>query len=379
MKRMLANSKALIVHLLILTLCLALFGCGQQPQQASSPAGSTDAKKEEAKKESSPGAAGPKKVVIGLSNGLFGTDWRTQMVESAQKAFDDAKSKGIIANDSELKIQHAGADINQQIQQIRNMINEKVNVIMVNANSATALNSVFEEAKKAGIPVISFDQAVTSPWAYNVTVDHYQWGKRYAEWLAKALNGKGKIVMMDGIAGHPAAEARKKAAEDVFKNYPDIEILQKVSGGWDQAKAQATMSDLLAANPKIDGVFVEDSMAMGVLRAFQTAGRDVPVMTGETMYGYLKMWKELKAKEVKFDTFGQANPPGISASAMQVAVRVATGKKLKTQPNNTFFYPISKTVDNSNFDEISKSMDGKKDTYFLDEWLSDEQADKLFE
>jgi ABC-type sugar transport system, periplasmic component len=323
-------------------------------------------------------AGNGKKVVIGLSNGYFGTDWRTQMIKSAEQVFNEAKTQGLIADSSELKIQQAGADINQQIQQIRNMINQKVNVIMVNANSATALNGVFEEARKAKIPIISFDQAVTSPWAYNVTVDHYQWGKRYAEWLAKALNGKGKIVMIDGIAGHPAAEARKKAAEDIFKNYPGIEILQKVYGGWDQAKAQATMANLLAADPQVDGVFVEDSMAMGVLQAFQTADRKLPIMTGETMFGYLKMWKALKDKGIQFTTFGQTNPPGISASAVKVAVRVAIGKKLKPQKNNTFYYPIVRTVDNNNFDQIYDAMKDKSDTYFLDEWLTDTQADALF-
>ena len=60
------------------------------------------------------------------------------------------------------------------------MIRSNVNVITMNANSATALNGVINEAKRAKIPVVSFDQRVTDPYAVNVTVDHYTWGQRYA-------------------------------------------------------------------------------------------------------------------------------------------------------------------------------------------------------
>ena len=324
------------------------------------------------------GEAG-KKVVVGLSNGYFGTDWRTQDLNVAQQVFDEAKANGWISADSELKIQNAGADTDQQIQQFRNLVNEKVDVLMVNANSATALNGVIDEAKAAGIPVISFDQAVTNPYATNVTVDHYAWGKRYAEWLAQALEGKGTVVLIDGLPGHPAAEARKQAAKDVFAKYPDIKIAQEIYGMWDQAKAQAATTDLLAAVPQLDGIFVEDSMAMGVLRALQSANRQVKAMTGEATPGYLKMWKEQLAAQPDFKSFGQANPPGISGSAMKVALLTAIGCQLTPLENTTFFYPIAKTVDPSTLDSVLGEMGDKPDTYFLDEWLTDEQALALFE
>ena len=100
------------------------------------------------------------KIVIGLSNGYFGTEWRNQMIAGAKEQFEFYKSKGMAG---QLIVQQAGADTNQQIQDIRNMIQQHVSVIMVNANSATALNAVFAEANKANIPVVSFDQAVTAP------------------------------------------------------------------------------------------------------------------------------------------------------------------------------------------------------------------------
>jgi ribose transport system substrate-binding protein len=83
------------------------------------------------------------KIVVGLSNGYFGTEWRNQMVDGAKEQFELYKSKGMAGK---LIVQQAGADTNQQIQDIRNMIQQHVSVIMVNANSATALNGVFAAA-----------------------------------------------------------------------------------------------------------------------------------------------------------------------------------------------------------------------------------------
>lgn len=149
-------------------------------------------------------------AVIGLSNGYFGTEWRNQMIAGAQQQFDGYKAKGLAGK---LVVQQAGADVNQQIQDIRNMIRQGVAVIAMNPNSPVALNGVVNEAKRAGIPVISFDQAITNPYAINVAVDHYQWGQRYAEWIAKTLDGRGKVVVMDGIPGHPATRPPKRAGK----------------------------------------------------------------------------------------------------------------------------------------------------------------------
>jgi ribose transport system substrate-binding protein len=320
-------------------------------------------------------AAAGNDIVIGLSNGYFGTEWRNQMVDGAQRQFDEYKAKGMA---KQLVVQQAGADVNQQIQDIRNMIRQGVSAITVNANSATALNGVINEAKRAHIPVVSFDQKVTNPYAVNVTVDHYQWGKRYAEWVAKTLDGKGKVVVLDGIPGHPAAEARRKAAFDVFKQYPGIQIVWSGYGMWDHAKAQAVMATVIAAQPEIDGAFVEDSMGLGVLRAFQNAHRKIPVMTGEAQKAFLLAWKKELQSGTDMRAFAQANPPWISRDAIGFAVRLAEGKKLKPLASNTYYYLIHRTVSRGDLDQVLAEMKDKPDSWFLEEWLSEPQLDALF-
>ena len=266
------------------------------------------------------GAAGAEsKITIGVSNGYFGNEWRTQDIEGIKKVFEYYRGRGIV---DELIIQHAGFDINQQIQQCRNMINEGIDVLMINANSATGCNGIIDEAVEAGIPVISFDQAVTHPDVINVTNNHYVWATELAEWIASTLNEKGKVIVMNGLPGHPAAEERRNAALDVFGKYPNIEVLTAEYGYWDNSKAQQLMTDLLAGYPVVDGVWVGDTMATGVYNAFKFADRDLPVMLADPMYSFFKKWKEELDAGVDFNAFCIANPPGVGATALGIAVYI---------------------------------------------------------
>lgn len=316
-----------------------------------------------------------KPLVVGMSNGYIGNGWRTQMTEAIEKLADDYKKKGLIER---IIVQHAGTDVNNQISQIRNMINAKVDLLLIDPNSETALNPVIEEAHKAGITVITFDQPVTSPHAINVVINQEEFGKNLAEWFVKELGGKGDIVIVSGLAGASANVNRLKGMQSVLDQHKDIKVLTEVNGNWDQANAQQVTSNLIASYPNISGVLTQDGMALGVINAFEAAGKELPVITGENMVGFLKKWKQLKDAK-SFSTYGQNNPPGIGATALGIGVRLLQGKEFKEPlPNNTYYYPISTHITNDNLAAELDKVKDKPDTYTLDEWLSEEQLDALF-
>jgi len=316
-----------------------------------------------------------KDITIGLSNGYIGNNWRTQMLEDVQEAFEKYKKMGLVDN---LVVQNAGLDVNNQIAQIRNMINSKVDLLLIDPNSETALNPIIREAYDKGIPVIAFDQPVSSPYAINVVIDQQKWGETLAEWLVSKLGGRGNVVIIEGVKGNPANEKRLIGIRRVLDRYDGIKIIASVSANWDQANAQQAMLNILYTYPDIDGVITQDGMALGVVKAYTNAGKDLPIMTGETMMGFLRMWKNLKDKQ-GFETFALNNPPGISATALGIAVRILEGRKLKPLENNTFYYPVKDLITNGNLDRYYELYKDKPDTYFLDEWLSEEELDSLFE
>jgi ribose transport system substrate-binding protein len=149
---------------------------------------------------------------IGVSNGFVDSEWRTQMIQDLQTANAVYQKQGLTKS---LVIENADVDVQGQIQQIRDLINRGVNAIIVDANSQTGLNSVLQQAKNAGIVVITVDQEVSTPAATNVVINQAEWATLSAQWLANQLHGQGNIVAVNGTAGAPANDMRWNAAQAV--------------------------------------------------------------------------------------------------------------------------------------------------------------------
>jgi len=319
-----------------------------------------------------------KKFTVGLSNGPFTHSWRVQMIESLQKEFEYYKENGIA---DKLIIQNAGPDVNTQIAQIRNLISSNVDLLLVNPNSTTALIPVIEEAQEEGILVIVYDQPIDNPNIINVYMNQEWWMAPLTEWFCKELKYKGDVVYISGIADQPGNILRDKAAEKVWAKYPDINLLAMANGNWDQAAAQQAMSDILASFPSIDGVLTQDGMALGVIRAFQAAGRPLPVVSGETQVAFIKEWKKLKDSQ-GFSTFGVTNSPGAVCTSLGIGIKLLQGKKLKPDvliDNHVIYLRPVLMVDNSNIDKVYNEYKDWADSYYVNGWYSQEQLDELFQ
>ena len=152
------------------------------------------------------------------------------------------------------------------------------------------------------------------------------------EWLVKALKGKGNIIAFNGMKGTAISALRFEGAKSVFDQYPDIKIVQEVYADWDYAKAKRAMEDLLAAYPKIDGVWSQGgAMSEAVVETYLEKGMDPPPVTGEDGNGFLKIWKKVKdsGKYPNFDSIATSMPTWCSAKAMDVALDALTGKTVQ--------------------------------------------------
>jgi len=312
---------------------------------------------------------------IGLSNGWVGSEWRTQMIEEAQAAAQAWKDQGV---DIELVIQSSDVDVQGQIGAVRNFMNQGVNAIVINPNSPTAFDPVFAQAKESGILVVATDAEVSSPDAIYVGIDQTDWARKSAQWLADALGGKGNVVTINGVAGHPANEMRVAGYREVFEKYPDIEVLNEANANWDQAQGQQTMQNLLATYPDINGVWVQDGMAAGAWHAIQAAGKTGDIAaTGEIRKDFLDLWSA-----EKLNSGASVNPPGVMASALNVTVLRLQGKEFKDdiftgQYGNAIYLPIP-FVSNDNLADTLKAAEGKPGYWSVTSVLSPDEAAQFF-
>jgi ribose transport system substrate-binding protein len=321
------------------------------------------------------GSAYAQTYKIGLSNGWVGSEWRTQMIEEAQAAAAAWKERGV---DIELVIQSSDVDVQGQIGAVRNMINEGVNAIIINPNSPTAFDPVFSEAKAANILVVSTDAEVSSPDAIYVGIDQTDYGRKGCNWLATALNGTGKVVTINGVAGHPANEMRATGCNEALAAFPGIAVVNAANANWDQALGQQTMQTLLATYPDINGVYVQDGMAAGAWRAIEAAGKTGSIAaTGEVRKDFLDLWSA-----GKYNSAASVNPPGVMASALNVAVWALQGKQFKDGVfggvyGNAIFLDIP-FIDNANLAEAVAAAEGKPGHWSATAQLSIDDALQYF-
>lgn len=312
---------------------------------------------------------------IGLSNGWVGSEWRTQMIEEAQAAAAAWAEKG---HNVEVVVQSANVDVPGQIAHVRNFISEGVDAIIINPNSPTAFDPVFAQAKEAGILVISTDAEVSSPDAIYVGIDQKAYGARAAEWLSETLGGEGQVVAINGVSGHPANEMRVEGYREVFAQHPGIEIVNEVSANWDQAQGQQAMQNILATYPDIDGVYVQDGMAAGAWSAIVDAGKTGDIAaTGEIRKDFIDLWTANN-----YTSAASVNPPGVMASALNVAVFMLEGRELKEPTTDGVYgnamYLEIPFIDGTNVEEAAAQLEGKPGHYSYTSVLSIDDAEALF-
>lgn len=161
-----------------------------------------------------------------------------------------------------------------QARLMQDLINQNYSAIILQAADAAAMASSVEEAEEMGIPVVCINLDTTVPHAGLVQMAGYEAGYLVGEAMAKQLNNKGNVVIIQGVIGASTAQLREAGFRDAIAKYPDIAILAAQPADWDKQKGMTVMNSFLQAYPKIDGVFgINDSMAEGAALAAEAAGR----------------------------------------------------------------------------------------------------------
>lgn len=323
-------------------------------------------------------AAAEKAPFVGISTGSSGTSWRDIMIAALEEVGKEYKDAGKIA-DYKLVNNITNGDATEQANIIRDFISIGVDIIMVNPNSPGALNGVIEEAQDEGILVVAFDATVTAPDVLNVTLDHYAWNTKNVEYIFSTLK-KGNAIEIYGLEGHPANNDRVRATDDVLKKYPDIKMIARTSGFWDQTKAKEVASQIIGSGKQIEAVVTQDGMAFGVLSAFLDTNKLPKVMFGDPGTAFFKEWKKLRDKGADFKACAQANPPGIGGTAFRMALQLFNGKEFKAGilKDNTYFYKVGVFITDDNFDEGWEALKDKPDDYLLSEIMSEDKVAELF-
>ena len=177
-------------------------------------------------------------------------------------------------NGYDLIITSAEWDLGKQISQIEDFISRKVDAIIVCPVDSKGIGSGIAEANKAGIPVFTADIATEEGKVVShIASDNVQGGKLAGEYLAKLLNGKGNVAIINQPAITSVLD-RVAGFKEAINKYPGITIVADVNGQGVRDRSLQVTADVLQANPKLTGIFgINDDSALGALDAVNQFNR----------------------------------------------------------------------------------------------------------
>ena len=176
------------------------------------------------------------------------------------------------------------ANASEQANQVQDLATvTKINALVIFPFESAALTKPVAQLHDKGVYVTVVDRGLTDTSAQDAYIsgDNTAFGKVPAEYLVKALEGKGDIVALRGIATTLDNE-RMDAFNAVLKDHPDIKLLDAKYANWSRDDAFKVMQDYLTRFKRIDAVWAaDDDMAVGVLKAIEQAKRtDIKLVFG---------------------------------------------------------------------------------------------------
>ncbi|MDD5017713.1 MAG: substrate-binding domain-containing protein [Eubacteriales bacterium] len=293
---------------------------------------------------------------------------------------------------------NAGGDYNQQLQDVRSLLKNEVDVIIAGSTSQENFEMVSYMAEEAGIPVVAYDAPVSTGYAINVVADQETWGEAYGAFMAENL-AEGNIVQILGNEESGIDSARAGAINQALAANANIATVGTTYALWQETAANEAMAAYLSGSDQIDGVITEEGMAEGIIDAFIEEGVLPKVMCGDATAGFIKKWYALlnggvditpedadeddekvmfTAEPGAFIVCAQPAPTSISAVAFELALKLAEGCVLKSE-GMTFEYALETFITEDNLSVYYEMIKDQDDSYVVRDVISDEMLESLFE
>jgi len=262
-------------------------------------------------------------IRIGVTIPSADHGWTGGIVYWAQEAIEDWEAK----NPNLTFFLETADSPATQVSVVEDFMVKEIDALVILAHDSAPLTPIVKQAAEEGIYIVSVDRGLTEPVSdIYVAGDNPGLGRVSAEWMASELNGKGDIVVLEGIPCVINSQ-RVDAFNKVMKQYSDINILDSQPANWSTQRGLEIMENYLQKYEKIDAVWAQDDDVLkGVLQAYEESGRDDIkfFLGGAGSKDIIKMVMEgdpLVRADVTY-------PPSMIATGISMGVKAMLGEKL---------------------------------------------------
>jgi len=261
---------------------------------------------------------GTKQITLGVQDGFGVNAW-------SQESLAAVRSEAAKCSNVKQVVAIGGGDLQKSISDVNSMVAQGAKAIVIIPDFGQAELAAIKQATGAGTKVVPWG-ADPSGAAGSDYVSYVDWdvpasGTLWANWMVKALHGKGNVIFTGGPAGNPVGAEQLAAIVAVFKQHPGMKLLTGSKSwpvtNWDPATAQKVTSALLAKYPQIDGIISNyGTDALASVRAFQAANRKLVPITTLDANGLSCIYKD---KGIALSTISSRNWLGRIAARKAIA------------------------------------------------------------
>jgi ABC-type sugar transport system substrate-binding protein len=266
----------------------------------------------------------PRKRQIGFLMTLDHPYWQNMRLG----AEDEAKKLGV-----EVTILNAKEDPVQQIEQVKEIIAKRVDLVCLVPMKAEPLVRGVQMLNRAGIAVIIVNREVAPGCEYicYTGTDTYAGAVVAAKILAEAMGGKGELAEFHQHLGTGPEIARSKALRDVLEDYSDIKPVARIPHKGERDTVKTEMQTLLQKYPNLTGIYAHgDNFAIAAAQVCRKVGRTDVKIVG--MGGSREAIEAIKKGLLTGTSYQRPEEEG--RSAIRLAVKYLDGEKLKKR------YPV---------------------------------------
>lgn len=214
----------------------------------------------------------PKTYRIGFSQRTGADTWRKTMLASMNRELS-------FNHDVEFLLKDANGRSEQQVKQIQELMDQKVDLLIVSPNAAQPITPIVEKAYQQGIPVVILDRRTDSDqYTAYVGADNVEVGQNAGLYANQLLKGTGNVVEIGESPGSSADIDRHRGFMNAISNHPGIRLIAKLEGDWDKRSFADKLTALLTNKPAVQLIFAQnDRTALKAYTVCRQLGLDKQV------------------------------------------------------------------------------------------------------
>lgn len=326
-------------------------------------------------------AANEKKVALvmkALTNPFFST------MESGAKKYAQQENIPLEVFGTERE-----TDVERQVGIVENLISRGFGAIVIAPVDSKKLVPICAKALEKNIVVVNIDnplhketmaqQSLSIPF---VGSDNHTGAKLVGAYIKKKLNGRGRVIIIEGIRGVENADQRKAGFIEAVTRDSEISVVATGSANWHTDEALSLTVDLLRLHGLVDAILcANDKMAIGVLQAL-----DLMDLTGKVLIGAYDNIEEVRneMRNGRIHATVEQHPELMGQYGVQLAWQALNGNKIPKYTSTSLDLVTHETfgkkialfishLENPFFKSLYQSTQGAADLFGMDLVVSDAQ------